>query len=237
MLVKGALLIMCGRYTLTTSQEQLLARFGLTAVQVTVRPRYNIAPTQPVVVVFDDAPTTLSSARWGLLPAWQKDISGPPLINARAETLRVKPSFRDSFRRRRCWVLCDGFYEWRKNPDGTTTPFRVVLDNGNPFALAGLWDERPLPDGGVQRSCAVVTTEANALLATIHPRMPVMLLPAEERLWLEERDLDRLEKLLRPYPAKALHLYPVSRAVNQIANDDASLIAPVIPEPQQAGLF
>lgn len=228
---------MCGRYTLTTPQEQLLARFGLTTVQVPIRPRYNIAPTQPVAVVFHDAPTTLSSARWGLLPAWQKDTSGPPLINARAETLRTKPSFRDSFRRRRCWVLCDGFYEWRKNPDGTTTPFRAILDDSAPFALAGLWDERPLPDGSIQRSCTVVTTEANPLLATLHPRMPVILLPEDERRWLEETDLDRLEQLLRPYPADAMRVYSVSRAVNRIANDDASLIAPVTPEPQQTGLF
>ncbi|QUW01675.1 SOS response-associated peptidase [Chloracidobacterium sp. MS 40/45] len=228
---------MCGRYTLTTPQESLLTRFGLTAVQVAVHPRYNIAPTQPVAVVFDDAPDTLSSARWGLLPAWQKDTSGPPLINARAETLRAKPSFRESFRQRRCWVLCDGFYEWRKNQDGTRTPFRAILKDGGPFALAGLWDERPAPDGSVRRSCTVVTTQANPLLASVHERMPVILPPEDERRWLEDNDLDRLERLLRPYPAEAMQLYPVSRAVNVVTNDDASLIAPMTPEPHQTGLF
>jgi putative SOS response-associated peptidase YedK len=228
---------MCGRYTLTTPQEVLVARFGLTTVQFPVRPRYNIAPTQSVAVVFNDAPTTLGSARWGLLPAWWRDASGPPLINAHAETLRTKPSFRESFRRRRCWVLCDGFYEWRKNQDGTRTPFRAVLKDGSPFALAGLWEECLLPDGSAQRSCTVVTTQANPLLASVHARMPVILSPEVERIWLEENDLDRLEQLLCPYPAEAMHLYPVSRAVNVVTNDDASLIAPVVPEPHQTGLF
>lgn len=229
---------MCGRYTLTTPQPELLRRFGLDGVRVAVRPRYNIAPTQPVAVVFNDAPTTLDAARWGLLPARQRDAAArPPLINARAETLRVKPSFRESFRRRRCWVLCDGFYEWRRNPDGTTTPFRAVLSDGGPFALAGLWEERLADDGAPQRSCTVVTTQANSLLAALHDRMPVILTPNEERIWLDETDPDALERLLRPYPAEAMRIHPVSRAVNRVANDDPTLIAPVELEPRQTTLF
>ncbi|MFQ3581306.1 MAG: SOS response-associated peptidase [Chloracidobacterium sp.] len=228
---------MCGRYTLTTPQDELLRRFGLCTALVETVPRYNIAPTQPVAVVFDDAPTTLSAARWGLLPAWQKHMTGPPLINARAETLRSKPSFRESFRRRRCWVLCDGFYEWCRHPDGSTTPFRAVLKHGGPFALAGLWDERVTADGNPLRSCTVVTTTANALLAPLHERMPVILTPDAERAWLTESALDALERLLCPYPADAMRVYPVSRAVNVVANDNPSLIEPVEPEPRQTPLF
>ncbi|MCS7079385.1 MAG: SOS response-associated peptidase [Chloracidobacterium sp.] len=228
---------MCGRYTLATPQPELLRRFGLDSARIEVRPRYNIAPTQLVAVVFNDAPRTLDAARWGLIPAWRKEPTGPPLINARAETLRLKPSFRESFRHRRCWVLCDGFYEWRKNSDGTTTPFRAVLSTGGPFALAGLWDERPAADGTPQRSCTVVTTQANPLLATLHERMPVILTPAEERAWLEATDLDALERLLRPYPAEAMRVYPVSRAVNIVANDDPTLVAPIALEPHQTALF
>ncbi|OYT69993.1 MAG: hypothetical protein CFK52_12465 [Chloracidobacterium sp. CP2_5A] len=228
---------MCGRYTLTTPQPELLRRFGLDGAQGETCPRYNIAPTQLVAVVFDDAPMTLSAARWGLLPAWRKDATGPPLINARAETLRAKPSFRESFRRRRCWVLCDGFYEWRKRPDGGTTPFRAVLADGGPFAMAGLWDERIAADGAPQRSCAVVTTQANALLADLHERMPVILTPAEERAWLTETNLDALERLLRPYPAEAMRVYPVSRAVNAVANDNPALIEPAEPDPHQTLFF
>ncbi len=228
---------MCGRYTLATPQPELLRRFGLDGAQAEARPRYNIAPTQAVAVVFDDAPRTLSAARWGLLPAWQKDAPGSPLINARSETLRAKPAFRESFRRRRCWVLCDGFYEWRRRPDGTAIPFRAVLSDGGPFALAGLWDERPAANGALQRSCAVITTQSNALLADLHERMPVILTPAEERAWLTETNLDALERLLRPYPAEAMRVYPVSRAVNSVANDDPSLIEPADPEPGQSRLF
>jgi putative SOS response-associated peptidase YedK len=203
-----------------------------------VRPRYNIAPTQPVAVVFDDAPTTLSSARWGLLPAWQKDTSGPPLINARAETLRTKPSFRESFRRRRCWVLCDGFYEWRKNQDGTRTPFRAILKDGGPFALAGLWDERPA--AGRRRAAFLHGgDDAGQPSAGSRPRAHAGHPAAGggENLVGSQLTLDRLERLLRPYPAEAMQLYPVSRAVNVVTNDDASLIAPVMPEPHQTGLF
>ncbi len=220
---------MCGRYTLTAAPEQLMARFNLTGADFVARPRYNIAPTQLVAVVYDASPRVLSAARWGLIPSWAKDPSiGARMINARAETLAEKPAFRNLLKRRRCLVLADSFYEWRKNPDGSKTPMRVMLASEEPFALAGLWDAWKTPEGEWLNTCTIVTTESNALVAPFHNRMAAILPPEREADWLsrDHDDITFLRSLLQPFPAERMKCYPVSSRVNNVRNDDPTLIEP-----------
>jgi len=206
-----------------------MERFHLTSADFVTTPRYNIAPTQLVAVVYDESPRTLSAARWGLIPAWARDAKiASRLINARAETLTEKPAFRTLFRKRRCLVLADGFYEWRKNPDGTKTPMRVMLASGEPFALAGLWDIWKTPEGDRLRTCTIITTAPNELIAPLHNRMAVVLPREREADWLSHdgEDLAFLRSLLQPFPAEHMRAYPVSSRVNSVRNDDPSLIEP-----------
>ena len=219
---------MCGRFTLTIDPAQLMARFALENADFVAQPRFNIAPTQTIAVVFDESPRTLSGARWGLVPSWAKDIAiGSKMINARAETLDEKPSFRTLLRRRRCLVLADSFYEWRKNPDETKTPLRILLRDGAPFAMAGLWDIWKTPQGDSLRTCTVITTEPNALAARIHDRMPAILTHAAESEWLNMANENSayLKSLLTPYPADEMYAYPVSPKVNFVRNEGVELIS------------
>ncbi len=206
-----------------------MARFNLTGADFVARPRYNIAPTQLVAVVYDASPRVLSAARWGLIPSWAKDPSiGARMINARAETLAERPAFRNLLKRRRCLVLADSFYEWRKNPDGSKTPMRVMLASEEPFALAGLWDAWKTPEGEWLNTCTIVTTESNALVAPFHNRMAAILPPEREADWLsrDHDDITFLRSLLQPFPAERMKCYPVSSRVNNVRNDDPTLIEP-----------
>ena len=193
-------------------------------------PRYNIAPTQDVLVIRNDSSQNHAEMmRWGLVPSWAKDPKiGSRMINARSETLAEKPSFRTAYRRRRCLIVADGFYEWKR--DGKTrTPMRIMLDSGQLFALAGLWEAWKRPDDSWMMSCAIVTTSANDLVADIHDRMPVILDPDVESVWLDS-DLDdtaALSELLVPYPSERMTAYEVSRIVNSAANDVPECIAPI----------
>ena len=193
-------------------------------------PRYNIAPTQDVLVIRNDSSQNRAEMmRWGLVPSWAKDPKiGSRMINARSETLAEKPSFRTAYRRRRCLIVADGFYEWKR--DGKTrTPMRIMLDSGDLFALAGLWEAWKRPDDSWMMSCAIVTTSANDLVADIHDRMPVILDPDVESVWLDS-DLDdtaALSELLVPYPSERMTAYEVSRIVNSAANDVPECIAPI----------
>ena len=193
-------------------------------------PRYNIAPTQDVLVIRNDSSQNRAEMmRWGLVPSWAKDPKiGSRMINARSETLAEKPSFRTAYRRRRCLIVADGFYEWKR--DGKTrTPMRIMLDSGQLFALAGLWEAWKRPDDSWMMSCAIVTTSANDLVADIHDRMPVILDPDVESVWLDS-DLDdtaALSELLVPYPSERMTAYEVSRIVNSAANDVPECIAPI----------
>jgi putative SOS response-associated peptidase YedK len=192
-----------------------------------------VAPTQAVVTVTDDGTRRLEEMRWGLVPRWAKDPKGGArMINARAETLAERPAFRGVLRRQRCLIPADGFYEWAEAASGRMAkqPMYVRLRTGEPFAFAGLWDEwRPPAGGEPLRTCTIVTTEANALLATFHHRMPVILAPEVEAVWLDPAltDPEPLRSLLVPYPAEAMEAYPVSPAVNAVANDDAQLVLPL----------
>ena len=168
---------MCGRFTLTADPNDLREAFPWVNIPEGVGPRYNIAPSQPVAVIPNDGQNQLNFFVWGLIPSWAKDPTiGNKMINARAETLTEKPSFRTAFRRRRCLIPASGFFEWKQNPGGKTkTPMYIRLKSGKPFALAGLWERWDSPDGSTVFSCTIITTQPNELMQGIHNRMPVML--------------------------------------------------------------
>ncbi len=224
---------MCGRFTLTADLVDLIKTFPWLTLPKQMPPRYNIAPTQPVAVVPNDGRHVLDFFVWGLLPSWSKDPTmGSRLINARAETLAEKPSFRAAYRRRRCLVLADGFYEWRKEPgpggEVRKTPVYVRMKSGEPFAFAGLWETWNSPQGDLVLSCAIITTAPNDLMAPIHNRMPVILPPDAYEEWLApaEQEPSRLNRLLRPYPSEAMETYAVSTLVNSPANDVPECLLP-----------
>ena len=218
---------MCGRYQLIAGPEEIAGMF-LTSATRAVAPRYNIAPTQAVAAVRAGAGgRELALLRWGLIPAWAKDAEiGARMINARAETLAEKASFRGPLRSRRCLVLADGFYEWQRVGAGKV-PHHVCMADRRPFAFAGLWDRWLPPGGEPLESCTIVTTTPNELLAEIHDRMPVILPPEAYGPWLDpaHRDTEGLQRLLQPFPASLMRAYPVSPRVNSPRNDDRGCIA------------
>lgn len=218
---------MCGRYTLFRL-EQLLQSFPWLQLPADVRPRYNIAPTQPILAVRDETPDRLEYLKWGLIPAWATDASiGSRMINARAETLEQKPAFKSLLRRRRCLIPADGFYEWKRNEDGSKTAMHVRLKDGKPFMFAGLWDRWRGPDGSEVPSCTIITTAPNALMRSIHDRMPAIVPPTRLRDWLEGR---AAQDVLGPYPADDMEATPVSRTVNNPRNESPDCIeSPAAP--------
>lgn len=222
---------MCGRFSLTADPNTLQGAFPEFKVPTQITPRYNVAPTQPVAVVPNDGRRAVDFFVWGLIPFWAKDPSiGSRMINARAETLAEKPSFKHAFRRRRCLVLADGFYEWQKRPGSKVkVPYYIRMEAGEPFAFAGLWENWQAPDGSEIKSCTIITTEPNALVGKIHNRMPVILPPSAYEDWLDpaERAPQTLQGLLRPFPALELVAYPISTLVNNPANDVPEVIQPV----------
>ncbi|UCC64227.1 MAG: SOS response-associated peptidase [Anaerolineae bacterium] len=220
---------MCGRFTLFVDPKDLMEAFPGFTVPLDWTPRYNIAPSQPIAVIPNNGQNQIEFYRWGLIPSWAKDPSiGNRMINARAETVAEKPSFRGAYRRRRCLVLADGFYEWRKEPGRAKTPMYIRLKSGQPFAFAGLWEAWRAPDDQTILSCNIITTAPNSLVAQIHNRMPVILEPDAYDLWLDpaEQSPDRLDAWLRPYPASQMTAYPVSRLVNSPGNDSPDCILP-----------
>jgi len=222
---------MCGRFSLGASATKLAELFDLTEVP-NWAPRYNIAPTQELLVVVK-APEypdrQVRRHRWGLIPSWAKDRGiGNQLINAQAETVPTKPAFRAAFRKRRCLVPADGFYEWAQQ-GGQKQPYYIRLRDGGPFAIAGLWEHWEGPEGRAVDSCTLLTIGANDLIGEFHHRMPVILDSRDYDLWLDPnvQDAERLQPLLCPYPADAMAAYPVSTRVNNPANDTPDCIAPV----------
>lgn len=220
---------MCGRFSFALDLDDLLAVFPEFRPPEQLQPRYNIAPTQPVPVVANDGQAQIAFFHWGLVPSWAKDPSlGNRMINARAETLAEKPAFRAAYRKRRCLILADGFYEWREEPGRQRkTPMYIRMASGEPFAFAGLWEvwsgqEPPL------YSCTIITTTPNDLLAPIHDRMPVILPRSAYKLWLDPEDRlpSALQALLAPYPAAEMTAFPVSQQVNSPANDRPECILP-----------
>lgn len=221
---------MCGRFTQMRSWNELVEVYRLvhSLDPSLVRPRYNIAPTQDIAAVRRDEVTSereLALLRWGLIPSWAKDMEmGARMINARAETVHEKPSFRRPFRQRRCLIAADGFYEWQKQPRGPKQPYFITVADGRPFAFAGLWEAWNPADGPVVESCTIITTQANDLLRPIHDRMPVILTPERFDSWLDpSTPLEDIRALLKPFEG-AMTAYPVGLRVNNARNDDPGCV-------------
>lgn len=234
---------MCGRYRLSRRKQVLAEQFDAIPFDDEWEPRYNIAPTQPVPVIRQHSKEprrVLSLMRWGLIPSWSKDASGAArMINARSETARTLPAFRDALKLRRCLIPADAFYEWQRTSTGKQ-PFCFEVNDGELFAFAGLWERWRDPSGQWVRSCSILTTNPNSLTATVHDRMPVILKPDVYDLWLDPgmTDAATVTELLRPFGATRMRCYPVSSRINRVENDDPECAKPVeLETPPQAQLF
>ena len=232
--------IMCGRFTLTSNLDELQGRFGFLSEFTDshsfdhgpwLGPRYNIAPTQPVLTVTNDGQRRGQLMRWGLVPFWAKDLKiGARMINAVGETASAKPAFRAAFKKRRCLVLANGFYEWKKEGN-RKLPTYIYPKNGEPMAFAGLWETWKSPEGQVVQSCTIITTPANPLIQPLHNRMPVILSDETQALWLDPltEDPKNLEPLLIPAPVELLTSHPVADTVNSVKNQGPECIL-AVPE-------
>jgi putative SOS response-associated peptidase YedK len=235
---------MCGRYRLSRRKQLVEQYFAAVSGEDDWNPRYNVAPSQPVPTIRQDAREPvrrLSTMRWGLIPSWVKDPGiGYRTINARAETVATTPSFREPFKFQRCLIPANGFYEWKRE-GATKQPYCFEVNNGELFAFAGLWDRWKSPQGEVVESCTILTTIPNSLLADIHDRMPVILRPDDYELWLDSAfsNTASLSEMLTPFDAGKMRRYPVVPRVNNVLNEDADCAKPVKPEasPTQAQLF
>ena len=221
---------MCGRFTLTSDQDSFGDRFSFTGFDLGWVPSFNIAPTQEVLTVTNDGSENHPELmRWGLVPSWAKDPKiGNRMINARSETLTEKPSFRTAFKRRRCLIPADGFYEWKREGKAKK-PMLITANPGGLFAFAGLWETWKQPDDSWLLTCAIITTSANEFMKSIHDRMPVILPREFEASWLdpEERDTAMLSELLLPYDSDRMEAYEVSTLVNSPRNNFPEVIEPV----------
>ncbi|PET69444.1 hypothetical protein CN533_22880 [Priestia megaterium] len=221
---------MCGRFSLATDIYMLQEQFNFEFNdEVTINPRFNVAPSQQILTIGSNGGKRIGiTMKWGLVPSWSKDSKiGYKMINARAEGIDQKPSFKTPFKRKRCLIVCDGFYEWKK--EGTNKqPFRFVMEDGRPFAFAGLWDEWD-KNGEPLYSCTIITTTSNKITQEVHNRMPVILEEDAYDLWMdsEMNDTEYLKALLSPFPSKKMKSYPVSTIVNSPKNDVAECLSPV----------
>jgi putative SOS response-associated peptidase YedK len=225
---------MCGRFTLFADFNEIIDRFAIMATieEELYNPSFNIAPSHSVLSVINDGQKNrLGYLKWGLIPPWAKDEKiGFKLINARAETIAEKPSFRDAFKKRRCLIIADSFYEWKRSSDDKTKkPMRIKLKDNQLFAMAGLWERWKSPLGKTVYSCSVITTAPNKLMEDIHNRMPVILTPEDEKVWLNSNtnDLNHLHQLLKPLSEDLMEAYEVSQLVNSPKNNSPNLIQPI----------
>lgn len=222
---------MCGRFTQTASPQVIAQQFAVSTPPLFTA-RYNIAPSQPIAAIRvepDTATRSLVMLRWGLIPSWAKDTKiGNQCINAKAETVAEKPSFRSAFKKRRCLIVATGFYEWQVQ-GRTKQPMWIGLRSKLPFAFAGLWEHWQLTDGEPLETCTIITTEPNELMASIHNRMPVILAPTAYEQWLDPafQQIEPLKALLRPYSDEDLIAHPVSTLVNNPRHDVQQCLEPV----------
>ncbi len=219
---------MCGRFVREKSIPVIAGEFDVDEISTDLEPSYNIAPTQQVAVVVNDGRKQLVAVQWGLIPSWSKDAAiGNKLINARSETVTEKASFRNAFKKRRCLIVADGFYEWQKIGQ-QKRPVYIRLKSAKPFGFAGLYETWESPEGERVTTCTIITTEANDIIKPIHDRMPVIVPKEAENLWLdpEVKDREVLLELLKPYPSEAMETWSVSKMVNSPANNSPECIKP-----------
>jgi len=220
---------MCGRFTTTIDLEEIARYFKIKTTEGEYTPLYNAAPSQEIPVVLGKDNRKLAFFRWGLIPSWAKDPGiGSKLINARAETLTEKPSFRRAYKQGRCLIPADSFFEWKKE-GRNKTPYRIFMRNNSPLGMAGLWDIWSPPGRPPLYSCAIITTKANSLLQPLHDRMPVIIRPQDYDLWLDTSVQEHavLNSLLIPYPPEEMDIYQVSPLVNSPLNNSPDVIKPV----------
>jgi len=215
---------MCGRFSFSASEKIIEDTFGVAVNTAIHKIRFNCAPSQNLAIITNSEPYQINYYRWGLIPSWAKDSKiGNSLINARAETINEKPSFKNSFKSRRCLVLADGFFEWEKNTKAKK-PFYFFIKNHLPFAMAGIWDEWTNLENKVVRSFSIITTKANELIEPIHERMPVILPKTEHQKYLLSKDLNKITNLLIPFSADEMDQFPVSDLVNSALVDAPEVI-------------
>ena len=219
---------MCGRYTIALDLNQALAEMNLDLPEFDFEPRFNIAPSQRLPVILDEAPQKAQLLKWGLVPFWAKDPKiGYKMINALGETVHEKPSFRNAFKRRRCLILADGFYEWQKRPDGKQ-PHHIHLKNRELMTFAGLWESWRDAEEREMRTFTIITTTPNVLMEPLHNRMPTIIAPEDRSVWLApESNAETLRSLIQPYAADQMEALPVSTQVNNVRNDAPELIDPI----------
>ncbi len=220
---------MCGRFSRKATLQAIIDEFEVEEVTSSIEPSYNVAPGQQVAVIIDSEKRKLGTMKWGFIPSWSKDPAiGSRMINARAETVAEKPSFRNSFRRKRCLIVADGFFEWKREENGKI-PMHVVMKSGRPFGFAGLWEIWISPEGEKTATCTIITTSPNSLMEPIHNRMPVILPKQQTGTWLNPKleDSAALLPLLLPYRAEEMEAYPVSKLVNSPKNNSSEVIVPL----------
>ena len=224
---------MCGRFVQYSPVETVQQIFNIGTVSFEVIPNYNVAPTQKILTIIKhDNENTLEKLNWGLVPFWAKDVTiGSRMINARAETVSQKPSFRNAFRKRRCLIPVDGFYEW-KGEKGNKQPYYVFIPSGEPFAFAGLWEtwtDKESDEESVYKSCTIITTAASESVREIHHRMPAILDPEFHGKWLNTdiQDPIELQVIINDYLIQNMKYYPVSKLVNSAKNNDLNCIKPI----------
>ena len=216
---------MCGAFSIYNDIAVLSKRFGVKPPKKKLEPRYNVRPSQSIPLIFNTEPDVLDYALWGVHPYWDKD-GKMFIINARNDSLE-KATWKKSLQERRCLIIADGFYEWKKT-EGNKIPYRFELKNKQPFAFAGLWQEEKDSKGKESPHCVIITTEPNKLVSEVHNRMPAILTQETEKEWLnpDVSDEDAL-KLLKPYPEKEMVAYPISTLVNRPSNDNVEIIKPL----------
>jgi len=225
----------CGRFQLSVKGRHISERFNIEVFDEFYKPNYNCAPSQKLPVITNEEPGRLSYFKWGLIPFWAKDPEiGFKMINARSESITEKPAFKNAYKKRRCLIPANGFYEWRK--DANKTPFRIFLKSEELFAMAGIWEvwkdaeERPV------HTFSILTTSPNKLMESIHNRMPVILPRELEEAWLKENDQTVLINMLKPFDENKMSAYSISKKINSPANNHKQLVIPV-DEPEQGSLF
>jgi putative SOS response-associated peptidase YedK len=224
---------MCGRYAATLPPEMLVELFNLLN-KIDFPPRYNITPTQPIAVIWEQGgKRTIQLVRWGFVPTWVKDPREfTLLINARAETMAEKPSFRNAVRNSRCIVPASGYYEWMKGPDGKRQPYYITMRDDSPMVFAGLYSQWAGPDGEEVDTACIVTVEPNLEISSVYDRMPAILRGEAIDLWLNTRDIDAkaATQLALPLPEGSLKYHPVGKAIGSAKAECPELIRPVPPE-------